>query len=74
MSKAKSILAALGGRENLSEIESCITRIRAELKDVSVVDEDAIRAAGAFGVVRQGNLIQIIVGPEADSIVEEIEA
>ncbi|WP_454086338.1 glucose PTS transporter subunit EIIB [Georgenia sp. Marseille-Q6866] len=73
MSKAESILAALGGDENIVDLEACITRIRVEVEDSSKVDEAALRAAGAFGVVQQGTAVQVVVGPEADNIVEDIE-
>jgi len=73
MSKAESILAALGGDANIVDLEACITRIRVEVEDASKVDEAALRAAGAFGVVQQGTAVQVVVGPEADNIVEDIE-
>jgi N-acetylglucosamine PTS system EIIB component len=73
MSKAEQILAALGGSDNILEIEPCITRLRAELSDGSVVDEKALKAAGAHGVVRQGEVVQVVVGPEADVLASEIE-
>ncbi|PYG00232.1 PTS system N-acetylglucosamine-specific IIB component, Glc family [Georgenia satyanarayanai] len=73
MSKAESILAALGGDENIVDLEACITRIRVEVEDSGKVDEAALRAAGAFGVVQQGTAVQVVVGPEADNIVEDIE-
>ncbi|MFC4556193.1 glucose PTS transporter subunit EIIB [Georgenia faecalis] len=73
MSKAESILAALGGDENIIDLEACITRIRVEVEDPSRVNEAALRAAGAFGVVQQGSAVQVVVGPEADNIVEDIE-
>lgn len=73
MSKAAAILSALGGDENILDIEACITRIRVEVEDADQVDEAALRAAGAFGVVQQGNAIQVVVGPEADNLVEDIE-
>ena len=73
MSKAESILAALGGDENIIDLEACITRIRVEVEDTGKVDEAGLRAAGAFGVVQQGSAVQVVVGPEADNIVEDIE-
>lgn len=73
MSKAESILAALGGDENVIDLEACITRIRVEVQDAAKVDEVGLRAAGAFGVVQQGSAVQVVVGPEADNIVEDIE-
>ena len=52
MSQARNIVDALGGFDNIVEIEPCITRLRCELEDASLVDEAALRAAGAHGVVR----------------------
>ena len=59
MSKAEQILAALGGDDNIDDLEACITRLRVEVDDPSLVDESALKAAGAFGVVQQLSLIHI---------------
>ena len=72
-SKAEQILAGLGGADNVVEIEACITRLRTEVEDASKVDEKALKAAGAHGVVASGNVVQVVVGPEADNIAEDIE-
>ena len=74
MSQAQQILNALGGFDNIVEIEPCITRLRCELENASVVDEAALKAAGAHGVVTVGDVVQVVVGPNADTICEEIEA
>ncbi|GLY51756.1 PTS glucose/sucrose transporter subunit IIB [Lentzea sp. NBRC 102530] len=71
--KAQKILAALGGRDNVIEIEPCITRLRCELEDGAIVDEKALKALGAHGVMRSGNVVQVVVGPEADTIASDIE-
>lgn len=73
MSNAEKILAALGGADNIIEIEPCITRLRAEIDDPSRVDEAGLKAAGAHGVIRAGNAVQVVVGPEADTIASDIE-
>jgi PTS system N-acetylglucosamine-specific IIB component len=73
VSQAQQILAALGGKDNVIELEPCITRLRCEVEDGSVVDEAALKAAGAHGVMRAGKLVQVVVGPQADVIAEEIE-
>ena len=54
MSTASDIVAGLGGQENITDLEPCITRLRVEVADQAKVDEEALRAAGAFGVVRSG--------------------
>ncbi|MFD2471903.1 glucose PTS transporter subunit EIIB [Amycolatopsis silviterrae] len=71
--RPEKILAALGGADNLVEIEGCITRLRCEVEDMSAVDEAALKAAGAMGVVKMGSAVQVIVGPEADTIASDIE-
>lgn len=73
MSKAAKILAALGGDDNIVDLEPCITRLRVEVKDPSLVDEAALKATGAFGVVRSGKVVQVVVGPEADTLSQDIE-
>ena len=73
MSKAEDIVAALGGVENIIEIEPCATRLRTEVHDASLVNDAALKKAGAHGVIRAGAAIQVIVGPEADTLASDIE-
>jgi len=72
-SKAEQILAGLGGAGNIVEIAACITRLRTEVENASLVDQAALKAAGAHGVVASGTVIQVVVGPEADNLAEDIE-
>ena len=72
-SKAERIVAGLGGADNIVEIEPCITRLRTEVTDGTLVNEAALKAAGAHGVLRSGNIVQVIVGPEADTLASDIE-
>jgi PTS system N-acetylglucosamine-specific IIB component len=71
--KAEQILAGLGGTDNIIEIEACITRLRTEGEDASKVDEAALKRAGAHGVVKSGSVVQVVVGPEADNLADDIE-
>ncbi|TLF76700.1 PTS sugar transporter [Nocardia cyriacigeorgica] len=73
MSTADAIISGLGGAANIVEIEACITRLRTEVKDGSLVDEAALKAAGAHGVLRSGSVVQVVVGPVADTLAEDIE-
>lgn len=73
MSQAEQILAGLGGSTNIVEIEACITRLRTALHDSALVDEAVLRGAGAHGIMRAGNVVQVVVGPVADVIAAEIE-
>ena len=71
--KAEKIVAGLGGIDNIEEIEGCVTRLRTEVVDPGRVDEGALKAAGAHGVVKMGNAVQVVVGTDADPIATEIE-
>jgi PTS system N-acetylglucosamine-specific IIB component len=73
LSKAEQILVALGGGGNVVALQPCITRLRVEVTDPQRVDEDALKATGAFGVVRSGRIVQVIVGPEADNLAAELD-
>ena len=70
--RAAAILAALGGVENIDEIDPCTTRLRTLVRDPSLVDAPALRAAGAFGVMVNGRVVQVVVGPEVDTIASEL--
>ncbi|MFD3687321.1 glucose PTS transporter subunit EIIB [Nocardiopsis sp. NPDC058631] len=70
--KAAAIVAGLGGAGNIEEIEACITRLRTEVTDPSLVNEIALRASGAHGVLISGSVVQVVVGPEADSLTDDI--
>ncbi|AYY14256.1 PTS sugar transporter subunit IIB [Actinobacteria bacterium YIM 96077] len=72
MSNAEQILAALGGADNVVEIEPCITQLRAEVGDPSLIDEDSLRDNGVYGVLRDGSAVQVVVGPQADTLAGEI--
>ncbi len=72
-SKAEQILSGLGGSDNIIEIEACITRLRTEVEDAALVDQAALKKAGAHGVVVSGTVVQVVVGPEADTLADDIE-
>ncbi|MFC9649728.1 glucose PTS transporter subunit EIIB [Streptomyces sp. NPDC056937] len=71
--KAEKIVAGLGGLDNIEEVEGCITRLRTEVVNPDLVDETALKAAGAHGVVKMGTAIQVVIGTDADPIAGEIE-
>lgn len=73
MTQAEQIVAGLGGRANIVEVEACITRLRTELADSSLVNEQALKNAGVHGVMRAGAMVQVVVGPEADNLASDIE-
>lgn len=71
MSKSEMIVAGLGGPNNIEILEPCITRLRVEVTDPGLVDDAALKKAGAFGVVQVENTVQVVVGPEADELANE---
>ena len=73
-SKAEQIIAGLGGADNIVELEPCITRLRTEVVERQPGQRGRrCKAAGAHGVLRAGNIVQVIVGPEADTLASDIE-
>lgn len=73
MTRAEQIVAGLGGCANIVEVEACITRLRTELADSSLVNEQTLQDAGVHGVMRAGAVVQVVVGPEADTLASDIE-
>ncbi|MFZ3482429.1 N-acetylglucosamine-specific PTS transporter subunit IIBC [Sphingomonas sp. 3-13AW] len=64
---------ALGGAENLSEVGACTTRLRLIVKDQSRIDEAALKALGARGIIRPSDkAVQVVLGPIADVVAVEI--
>jgi PTS system N-acetylglucosamine-specific IIC component len=73
--RGAAYLAALGGPANLSSIGACTTRLRLVVADQALVDEAALKGLGAMGVLRpSARAVQVIVGPVADQVAEEIRA
>lgn len=73
--RGQRFVAALGGPSNLKSVDACTTRLRLSLADLSAIDEPALRALGARGIVRPGgDSLQVVLGPIADQVVEEIRA
>ena len=71
---AAKILEGLGGKDNVTSIDNCITRLRLEIKDQALVDEKVIKSAGVAGVVRPGkNSVQVIVGTKVQFVADEFK-
>jgi PTS system N-acetylglucosamine-specific IIC component len=71
-SKAEQLIAAFGGRENLVNVDACITRLRMEVADTSKVDHDRLKALGAAGVIEVGSGVQAVFGTQAEALKNEI--
>ncbi|SDC56521.1 glucose-specific PTS transporter subunit IIBC [Shouchella lonarensis] len=68
-----NVLQALGGKENLTSLDACITRLRVSVKDKQHVDKEKLKALGASGVMEVGPNIQAIFGPRSDQIKTQIQ-
>ena len=67
------ILKGLGGKDNLSDVDCCATRLRVTVNDASKVMDDMLKASGASGVIHKGNGIQVIYGPKVSVIKSDLE-
>ena len=71
---AQIILEGLGGKDNITSIDHCITRLRLEVKDRLLVDEKKIKSSGASGVIRPGKTaVQVVIGPKVQFVYEEFK-
>lgn len=66
------IADGLGGKDNISDLDCCATRLRVTVKDVSKVRDDLLRSSGASGVIRKGNGVQAVYGPQVSVIKAEL--
>ncbi len=71
---AKVVLEGLGGKGNVTALDNCITRLRLEVKDYTLVDEKKIKSAGIAGIIRPGkNSVQVIVGTKVQFVADEMK-
>ena len=67
------ILEGLGGKENISDLDCCATRLRITVVDESKVNDAILKQSGASGVIRKGKGVQIIYGPRVAVIKSHLE-
>jgi N-acetylglucosamine PTS system EIICBA or EIICB component len=73
--RGEAFAAALGGAPNLVSVDACTTRLRLTVRDQTAVDEAALRALGARGLIRpSADTVQVVLGPQADQVAGEIRA
>ena len=71
---AGKILEGLGGKENITSLDNCITRLRVEVKNYTDVDEKSIKAAGVSGVIRPSKTsVQVVIGTQVQHVADEIK-
>lgn len=67
------IVAGLGGKANITNIDCCATRLRITVADENLVDDSLLKSSGARGVIRRGKGIQVIYGPQVTLIKSNLE-
>lgn len=71
---ARIVLEGIGGKENVTSIDNCITRLRLEIKDYTKVDEKKIKSAGVAGVIRpEKTSVQVIIGTQVQHVADEFK-
>ena len=71
---ASIILEGLGGKDNITSIDNCITRLRLEIKDNTLVDEKKIKSAGVSGIIRPGKTsVQVVIGTKVQFVADEFK-
>ena len=71
---ARLLLEYVGGKENITGADYCATRLRFEVLDNAKVDEKAVKAAGAAGVIRPSkNACQVIIGTKVQFVYDELK-
>ena len=68
------ITQGLGGKDNISDVDCCITRLRCTVKDPAKVDQQLLKASGASGVICKGQGVQVVYGPRVSVIKSDLEA
>lgn len=73
--KGAAVLAALGGKENITALDNCITRLRLSVNDMSLVDDAKLKALGALGVVKlDKHNLQVVIGTQVHLVKNEMQA
>lgn len=72
-STSSLILRGLGGRENIVSLDACATRLRVTVRDPEAVSDVLLKKSGAAGVIRRGDGVQAVYGPQVSVIKSELE-
>ena len=73
-SRSEAIANALGGKKNITSVDCCATRLRCSVEKSELVDEKLLKATGAVGVIKKGQGVQVIYGPQVSVIKSNLES
>lgn len=68
------LMRDFGGRDNIVQVDACLTRLRVTVKSLAAVDAAGLQQAGAIGVVIIGHEVHAIFGTRSDSLRQLLEA
>ena len=73
--KSLRIIEGLGGFDNILTVDNCISRLRVDLKDVSLLNEAILKSTGAMGIIKQSDThVHVVYGPAIEAIAEGVKA
>ena len=72
-SVSEAITQGLGGKKNISDVDCCATRLRITVHDAARVNDEIIKTTGSRGIVKKGQGVQIIYGPQVTVIKSKLE-
>lgn len=72
-SMSPMITRGLGGKNNISDVDCCATRLRCTVRNANMINDEMLKSTGASGVVHKGNGVQIIYGPQVTVIKSNLE-
>lgn len=70
---SQTITQALGGSQNITSVDACATRLRCTVADSALVNDAALKATGAVGVIKRGTGVQVVYGPQVAVIKSNLE-
>ncbi|WP_316673952.1 PTS glucose transporter subunit IIBC [uncultured Tolumonas sp.] len=70
---AGELVHAFGGKDNITNLDACITRLRVSVKEVAKVDQSKLKSLGAAGVVVAGSGVQAIFGTKSDNLKTDMD-
>ena len=71
---SSQIISGLGGKENITSLTNCATRLRLEVANIDQIDKAQIKQSGAAGVTTSGqHNVQVIIGTQVQQVADEVE-
>ena len=68
----EALISGLGGKDNIAEIGTCMTRIRAQVKDLNKVNDDVLAKSGNKGIFKDKNEIQVVYGLSVKDVFDQV--